>query len=343
MKRIIICSDGTWNRPETLKNKIPPTNVLKLARGIAPKDNAGVKQVVFYDWGIGSYHDSVSGGAFGKGLEKNVMDGYRFLIHNYEPGDEIYLFGFSRGAYTVRSLCGLLNNCHILKGAHANMVADAFDLYKNKKHAPNGDFSNDWKATYSVPNSGAITFVGVWDTVGAMGLPFSFFGLIKDKHLFYDCKLGSNIQMARHALALDEKRKDFEPTIWEPREGTDLQQVWFAGCHSDVGGGYKPDKDHTFLSDIPMMWLLKEAHRIGLECEDFVHVDNLNHNSKKHESYRRTFKILGKYIRKIPDNDKIATQVHISVKKRYEETSYKSKPIENYLKNNNGQWPDIIA
>jgi uncharacterized protein (DUF2235 family) len=342
MKRIIICSDGTWNRPEKLNKKEYPTNVLKFARGIAPKDTNNVKQVVFYDWGIGSYHDSASGGVFGKGLEKNVMDGYRFIIHNYEPGDEIYLFGFSRGAYTVRSLCGLLNNCHILKGEFAHKVEEAFALYKNPKHLPNGDFSNEWKHKFSMPNSGDVSFIGVWDTVGAMGLPFSLFGLIKDKHLFYDRKLGTNIKVARHALSLDEKRKDFEPTIWEPREGTDLKQVWFAGCHSDVGGSYAPDKDKTFLSDIPMMWLIKEAKHQGLKFESFVEVVNLNPISKKHNEYKRTFKLLGKYERIIPDHTKTPTQVHHSVKLRYEGSSYKSRPIENYLKENNGQWPEIV-
>jgi len=341
MKRIIICSDGTWNRPEKLHKKSYPTNVLKFARGIAPNDDSDVKQVVFYDWGIGSYHDSVQGGAFGKGLEKNVMDGYRFIIHNYEVGDEIYLFGFSRGAYTVRSLCGLLNNCHVLKGEYAHKVEEAFALYKNSKHTANGSYSKQWKSEFSVSNSGAVAFVGVWDTVGAMGLPFSLFGLIKDKHLFYDRKLGSNIKIARHALSLDEKRKDFEPTLWEPREGTNLKQVWFAGCHSDVGGSYAPDRDATFLSDIPLMWLLEEAEKKGLRFEPFVKVFNLNSNSKKHNEYKRTFKLLGKYVREIPDNEIIPTFVHNSVKKRYETSTYKSTVIENYLKDSGGQWPEI--
>ena len=342
MKRIIICSDGTWNGPEKLNKKQYPTNVIKFARGIAPKDENDVKQVVFYDWGIGSYHDSALGGAFGKSLEKNVMDGYRFIMHNYEPGDELFLFGFSRGAYTVRSLCGLLNNCHILKGEYSDKVEEAFALYKNSKHGPNGDHSNEWKSNYSIPSSGDVKFIGVWDTVGAMGLPFSLFGLIKDKHLFYDKKLGSNIKIARHALSLDEKRKDFEPTIWEPREGTDLKQVWFAGCHADIGGSYAPDKDKTFLSDIPMMWLLKEANVVGLEFDSFLKVTDLNPNSKKHNEYKRTFKLLGRYDREIPEYGKVPTEVHSSVKNRYDDSTYKSTPIENYLKLNGGEWPPIV-
>lgn len=341
MKRIVICSDGTWNRPEKLNIKSYPTNVLKFARGIAPKDDNGITQVIFYDWGIGSYHDSIEAGAFGKGLEKNVMDGYRFIMHNYEPGDEIYLFGFSRGAYTVRSLSGLLNNCHILKKENSHLVEEAFALYKDPENSPNGASSEAWRLTNSMPNSGEVTFIGVWDTVGAMGLPFSLFGLIEDKHLFYDKKLGNNVKTARHALSLDEERKDFEPTIWHPREGTDLKQVWFAGCHADVGGSYSPDTNGTFSSDIPMMWLLKEATLKGLKFDPFIQVVNLNPESELHTEYKRMFKLLGKYVREIPDYSTIPTEVHISVKDRYKSGNYKSQTIENYLKLNNEIWPKI--
>jgi len=341
MKRLIICADGTWNRPETATGKEQPTNVLKFARGIAPKGEDGVKQVVFYDWGIGSYHDSIGGGAFGKGLEKNVMDGYRFLVHNYEPGDQIFLFGFSRGAYTVRSLCGLLNNCHILKSSNGSMIAEAFELYKNPEHFANDEFSNNWKKKYSVENSGIVHFVGVWDTVGALGLPFTIFGLIKDKHLFYDNKLGSNMRTARHALSLDEKRKDFEPTIWAPRNGVDLKQVWFAGAHADIGGSYEPDLDNSFLSDISMMWLIRESNEKGLGFEEYLSNVSLNSSSLQHNEYKGMFELLGKYVREIPNQNKIITKIHVSVKERYENSDYKSEPIEKYRKDNNGKWPDI--
>jgi len=341
MKRIIICADGTWNRPETAEGNEQPTNVLKFARGIAPKGEDGIKQIVFYDWGIGSYHDSISGGAFGQGLEKNVMDGYRFLVHNYEPGDKIFLFGFSRGAYTVRSLCGLLNNCHILKGAEGKRVEEAFELYKNPKHKANGEFSNNWKDKYSVKDSGSVHFVGVWDTVGALGLPFTIFGLIKDKHLFYDNKLGSNINTARHALSLDERRKDFEPTIWEPREGVDLKQVWFAGAHADIGGSYEPDTDNSLLSDISMIWLLREAKEEGLGFEDYLSNITLNYLSVQHNEHKGMFKLLGKYAREIPNKSETLTKVHVSVQERYNNSNYKSDPIEKYFEENDGNWPDI--
>lgn len=340
MKRIVICADGTWNRPEQYgKDGQHPTNVLKFARGIAHSSSDGTNQVVFYDWGIGSYHGSVGGGAFGKGLEKNVMDGYRFLVHNYNPGDQIFLFGFSRGAYTVRSLSGLINNCHILKASEAHRVEEAFEMYKDPKHKPNGDFANNWKQKYSIPNSGDVHFIGVWDTVGSVGLPVSFFGLIEDKHRFYDNKLGSNIKVARHALSLDERRDDFEPTIWQPRPEVDLKQVWFAGVHADIGGSYAPDDDGSCLSDISMCWLVREAEEQGLAFEDFLSNCSLNPHSRQHDEYEGLFRFLGKYERQLPND--IPTKVHRSVKQRYEGASgYRSLAIDKYLEKH-GQWPEI--
>ena len=342
MKYIVICADGTWNRPEQLGRDDYPTNVLRFARGIAPRGRGGKKQVVFYDWGIGSYHDKLSGGGFGSGLEKNFMDGYRFLVHNYEPGDRIYLFGFSRGAYTVRSLCGLINNCSILKGVKGKRVEEAFALYNNKRQRPSGAYSEQWRAKYSVQQVTKIHFIGVWDTVGAMGLPFTIFGLIKDKHLFYDRKMGSNIKTARHALALDEIRDDFEPTIWEPKEGVDLKQVWFAGVHSDVGGSYKLDKDGGLLANIPLSWLLREANSKGLIFEDYMDDVEIKPLAKQHNEYKGKYRLLGKHYRKIPDFKKIPTQVHSSVKQRYEGGSCKSEAIETYLAENDNVWPPIV-
>ena len=129
-KRIVICADGTWNRPEKDLKVDFPTNVLRLARAISPMAGDGKPQQVFYDWGVGSYYDEVIGGTTGRGLHKNIMDGYRYIVQNYSPGDEIYLFGFSRGAYTVRCLCGLINNCGILKRPDARLIQQAFDHYK---------------------------------------------------------------------------------------------------------------------------------------------------------------------------------------------------------------------
>lgn len=336
MKRIIICSDGTWNKPEEDLTKDYPTNVLKFSRAIKPVDDKGVAQTVFYDWGIGSYHDKVGGGSFGAGLDKNIMDGYRYIVHNYDIGDEIFLFGFSRGAYTVRCLAGLINNCSVLKKEHENRIAEAYKLYKNPKEKPDGMVSQEFRNKYSHSQKTPIHFVGVWDTVGALGLPKSIFGFIKDKHLFYDNKIGSIIKTARHALSIDERRKDFEPTIWQQdwEKKVDLKQVWFAGVHSDVGGSYPPDKNGHVLSDIPMMWMKNEAEKQNLQFQSHINNVALNPLAKQNKEENLLYKMLGLEARTIVSG----TFIHKSVKERYDSDGYKSETIDNYLKENQNQW-----
>ena len=304
MKRIVICADGTWNRPEADLDKDVPTNVLKVARAIAPAADDNVEQVVFYDWGLGSYHDNLTAGAFGTGINKNIQDAYRFIVQNYALGDELYFFGFSRGAFTVRSLAGLINNCGILKPSQARLIARAFEIYKSRDIHPNDDFSRNWRNRYSVradvdqlPSNQRskynaeghpkIHFIGVWDTVGALGVPLSVLGFLNREHMFHDNKIGPNIVTARHALAIDEQRDDFRPTIWKQRAGVDIQQVWFAGCHADIGGGNPPDDDGAALSDWPLNWIVHEATEAGLQfAPHLAGRIRLNPTASVNESYR---------------------------------------------------------
>lgn len=332
-KRIVICADGTWNRPEKDLSKDFPTNVLKLARAIKPYDKEKVPQQVFYDWGIGSYYDPVAGGATGKGLHKNIMDDYRYIVQNYSPGDELYLFGFSRGAYTIRSLCGLINNCGIVKRPDAALIQDAFNHYKKSgtAYAPKGDKSVQFRKEHS-HKSREIKFTGVWDTVGAMGIPLSFLGLFDDKDEFYDTKIGKNICIARHALAIDEHRSDFVPTIWKARDNMDLKQVWFAGSHSDIGGSYKPENDGTLLSDIPLSWMIKQARETGLAFEPHLE-QNINQKptAKLHNSRRSFYRVKKKYYRPI-DHGLGEVMVHKSVKLRWDQDDkYRPKNLEEYV------------
>lgn len=338
-KRIVVCADGTWNRPEKDIEKDFPTNVLRLARAVKPVGVDQTPQQVFYDWGVGSYYDSVVGGATGRGLHKNIMDDYRYIVQNYSPGDEIFLFGFSRGAYTVRSLCGLINNCGILKRPDAPHIQMAFEHYKKPSaaYAPKGQKSIDFRKKYSHP-SRAVTFVGVWDTVGAMGIPISFLGLFDDKDEFYDTKIGRNVGTARHALAIDEFRSDFEPTIWLPKKGLDLKQVWFPGAHSNVGGSYKADDDGSLLSDIALDWMIREAASSGLTVEA-----HLKQSLKKrstatlHKSRRSFYRIRKKYFRLI-DHGKGDVLIHESVKKRWDQDpKYRPKNLVEYIKKHG--WP----
>lgn len=333
MANIIICADGTWNRPEADLKKDFPTNVLKLSRAIKPAAN-GLKQHVFYDWGLGSYHDSFSAGATGKGIHKNILDGYRYIVQNYDPGDKIFLFGFSRGAYTVRALSGLINNCGILKRQDARLIAEAWKIYKSplKKNRPSEVAAKTFRKNHSHP-SRDVRFIGVWDTVGALGIPFSLMGLFESHDEFYDTKMGSKVSIVRHALAIDEQREDFEPTIWLPRPEVDVKQIWFAGVHTDVGGSYPPDKETGIrASDIPLEWMLGEANNAGLITEQHLR-DTITDGSqgKLHKSRKHVYRFKSPLHRPLVIKDK-PTKIHPSVKKRYEEdSSYRPPKLRDFV------------
>jgi uncharacterized protein (DUF2235 family) len=318
MANIVVCADGTWNRPEEDIEKDFPTNVLKLARAIKPSEN-NVKQHVFYDWGLGSYHNSVSAGATGRGIHKNILDGYRYIVQNYAANDKIFLFGFSRGAYTVRALSGLINNCGILKRPDARLISEAWKIYKSplKKNHPDGDATKLFRKKHCHP-SRKVHFVGVWDTVGALGIPFSLMGLFENHDEFYDTKMGSNVSIARHALAIDEKREDFEPTVWVAKPGVDLKQVWFAGVHSDLGGAYPPDKKTGIrASDTPLAWMIDEAANAGLKIEPHIKKSLTDGaKGKLHKSRKHVYR-LKKSLHRPLIIDKKPTKIHPSVKSRY--------------------------
>jgi len=339
MQRIVICADGTWNRPEKNLKEDFPTNVLRISRAIKPTCKDKIPQQVFYDWGIGSYYGKVSGGATGKGIQKNVMDAYRYIVQNYSPKSEIWLFGFSRGAYTVRSLCGLINNCGVLKKPDAKLIEAAFTLYKKPgaRNAPGGANSVNFRKEHSHPSC-EVKFVGVWDTVGALGIPISFLGFLDEEDEFYDTKLGSNVRVARHALAIDEIREDFEPSIWKTRDNLDLKQVWFSGAHADIGGSQKPDPDGSMIADIPLNWMMREAAAHGLAIEPHLKKElTANSTAKIHPSRRKFYRLKRKFYRLI-DHGLSDLKIHKSVKERWSsDAKYRPKNLKEYLDRNN--WP----
>jgi len=147
------------------------------------------------------------GGITGSGIQKNIVDAYRYIVQNYAANDKIYLFGNSRGAYTVRALCGFINNCGIVKRPDAKLIAQAFRIYKDPAplHYPDGQGSKYFRSAHP-HRSRKVHFVGAWDTVGALGIPFSLMGLLQSEDEFYDTKMGANVAFARHALAIDEQR-----------------------------------------------------------------------------------------------------------------------------------------
>jgi len=270
-KRLIVCCDGTWNTADqAIAGQPCPTNVTKLALSIAPQDTAGVRQYVYYHRGVGtSRWQRLRGGAFGFGLSRNVLDAYRFLIDNYQPDDQLYFFGFSRGAYTARSTVGLIRNSGIVRPENADRIDEAWQLYRSSAEKPSGVASTLFRRAYSYEPR--INFIGVWDTVGALGIPVLGPRWLKPivvrlnrRWEFHDTKLSTHVDAAFHALAIDERRAAFEPTLWHQQptaRGQELKQVWFTGVHCDIGGGY-PD---TSLSDIMLLWMVDRARGYGLE------------------------------------------------------------------------------
>jgi uncharacterized protein (DUF2235 family) len=274
-QRLVVLCDGTWNRPD----QPTPTNVCKLRDAVDVSEGAAVPQRVHYERGVGARRwERIRGGAFGLGLSRNVRDGYAFLVDHYRPGDELFLFGFSRGAFTARSLAGLVRNSGILQREHRGMVDDAYRLYRSRKpqDAPWEAAAGAFRQRYSHSDDVEITFVGVWDTVGALGIPIDGFRppLLSKRWTFHDTTLSRSVRNAYHAISIDERRRPFVPTLWvekrdehgkvEPRpEHQRVSQVWFAGVHSDVGGGYHDPA----LSEIPLRWMVDRARDCGLVLE----------------------------------------------------------------------------
>jgi uncharacterized protein (DUF2235 family) len=272
-KRLILCCDGTWNRADQEQGHTPcPTNVVELAFRVAKRDG-DMPQIVYYDQGVGTGNlvDRLSGGALGEGLLDNIHDAYRFLIGNYEPGDELFLFGFSRGAFTIRSLSGMIRKCGILRRDAVSKYREARFLYRNPEIRPDDQPAADFREERSVCGAGdiPIRFVGVWDTVGSLGIPLRGFRWFTRRHYqFHDTELSRCVKTACHALALNERRAPFVPTLWEyvPKEGQTVRQVWFCGAHSDVGGGYA----QRWLSDIALEWMMERAGEAGLVFDPAV-------------------------------------------------------------------------
>lgn len=285
VRRLALLFDGTWNKPES------NTNVERLLQLIAAGDADGVPQIVNYIPGVGVAHGltHLLGGAFGYGLAGNVMDGYQWLCEHWQSDDLLYLFGFSRGAYTARSLASMIRKCGLLTRAadstvDRKAVSDAYDFYRNTGVKPGDAAAITWREQRS--REIMIQFIGVWETVGSLGIPdtASWFPFARKRYQFHDTELSKIVRYAYQALALDEHRADFAPTLWtrnpytmksgetmksKKAEQIDIEQRWFIGAHSDVGGGNDHDGAGTRpdpLPDLPLAWLQDKAIRAGLAC-----------------------------------------------------------------------------
>lgn len=290
-KKLIFCFDGTSN----VLDAANPTNVVLTASGIAHYDNNRTQQLVYYDQGVGTAQgQGLTGGAFGVGLYANVLEAYSFLIFNYEPGDEIFVFGFSRGAYTARSFVGFMRTAGVLQRRHADKIGRMRWFYQEGRSAPNVDLEilglrldygrdicvNEAEDKYKCERLTGYTpgkhpllkirYVGVWDTVKTLGF------IRTHKYQFHDDSLDKFVHSARHAISIDERRKKFDITRWDNIDqlNTDLglavddparpyQQAWFPGTHGGVGGG----GDIRGLSDAALHWIWDGAKLEGLQFD----------------------------------------------------------------------------
>lgn len=307
MKRIIIFADGTWNTPANQDQKnIAQTNVFKSFINTLPDQCPnGDVQIAYYHEGVGTgnWFDRIAGGFLGRGIDKNIKDLYKFIVEHYSPGTEIFLFGFSRGSYTVRSLAGLIRNCGILKKYNVQKAERAFFIYRSKDNRfhPNAQECLQFQQYFSYPlDETPIKFIGVWDTVGALGIPFRPFFISRNKYRFHDVKLSHLIQNAYHAVAIDENRVFFRPTLWQQDQGDKyqnqiLEQCWFRGVHCDVGGGYAQGE----LSLVAMQYLVDRAKKLDLQCNFQIPVPDLKKAAlaPQNESWEFPYTLLPRYYR----------------------------------------------
>jgi len=292
-KNIVICLDGTGN-----EFKQENTNVVKLFRVLERNPE---KQIAYYDPGVGTLADpsyktpvgkkinKALGLGFGRGLTKNIEQAYSYLMENYAAGDYIYLFGFSRGAYTARALAGFIHACGLLDKGCQNLIPYAMKLYE----ARNPDFKilQKFKSTYG--RTCNIHFLGLWDSVSTIGW-------IYDPVFLPFTTNNKSVSTVRHALALDERRAFYRQLHWgsEHKDEQDVMEVWFAGVHSDIGGGYP--ENESGLAKITLEWMLGQAIKSG---------DGLLINDKKYDRY-----VLGKAADRKYIGPDYNAQVHHSLK-----------------------------
>lgn len=250
-RNLVVCCDGTSNQCDTVK-----TNVVHLFSRLEKNET----QVAHYEPGVGTFPAPgrwgeragvALGKLFGYGITQNIENGYRFLVEHYRPGDRVFLFGFSRGAYAVRCLAGMLHKCGLLHPSAKGLIGEAARVYYQKG---NDTAAARYKSIYS--RDCPVHFLGVWDTVDSLGYLYT-------KRRFFNARLGENVSFGYHALALDEKRPKFEPLLWNESGQANhqtVEQVWFPGAHADVGGGYET----RGLAEVSLQWMLQHATDKGL-------------------------------------------------------------------------------
>jgi uncharacterized protein (DUF2235 family) len=328
-KNIVVFSDGTRNEGGGSKD----TNVYKLFRMVGQRMP---EQIAFYDTGVGTGWRKFTGAAGGRGLAQNVRECYEFIFNNYKLGDRIYLFGFSRGATTVRSLSGFIDLFGILPQSRPELIGQAYKIYKNK----NGDQRNIEAGIFAKKHRVIwckIKFLGVWDTVAALGMPWKKLDWMVDKlpfwkHKYHEWGLSESVSYGRQALSIDDDRKEFHPEYWDAlkKDNEDdprVKQVWFCGVHSDVGGGYE---DHG-LSDIALQWMVDEAAAKGLIIYGEHKVElKPNEDGEIHDPWEKwwTRRVYRKEVRAWNREDKPVIHHSVLARRNYEPWITKNRDYE---------------
>jgi uncharacterized protein (DUF2235 family) len=348
-RKLVVCCDGTWNTPRNETNVFRTYRFLRERLGnpaeVSEKNGVttcggraadGSEVLLFYDRGVGTdWFSRMAGGAVGIGLSDNVRDAYHFLGHHYVPGSEIYVFGFSRGAYTARSLCGFVKAAGLLDRPSVKDVWRAYvDRYATGARiiARPGGWSLDGVRDWLVARAGdavgrlgtdvdalprhtgvTIRFIGVYDTVGALGVPLAAAAKVNEPIVgFHDTTLGDIVEHAVQALAVDEKRGPYVPTLWTQPSSATVQaadaaslagrsvlQVWFPGVHSDVGGGY----GHKGIGDITWDFMMRQAAGRGLVIDPDQPTPSLTLDPlpPQHESFDERWRRLSAELQLLPE------------------------------------------
>ncbi|KAI1769038.1 hypothetical protein GGR53DRAFT_274392 [Hypoxylon sp. FL1150] len=316
-KRIVVCCDGTWQNSDngyikpTSSNPIPslqiPSNVTRISRAFKRNCSDGTFQIIYYQSGVGSRSgiiNRVLGGAFGIGIAENIREAYSYICANYVDGDEIVLIGFSRGAFTARSIGGMISDLGLLTREGMEFF---YPVFKDMQNWMNVDYKDQFpqlpftdkpkgphaadeyrrklvKKGYARAYQGGgnedlikVKAIGVWDTVGSLGIPqgkprevLARFGIKprNQEFRFYNTRLSNRIEHGFHALALDETRGPFSPTLWErtpkDQDSSDLRQVWFPGSHGNIGGGWSDQG----VANINLAWMMDQLASVGCEFRD---------------------------------------------------------------------------
>jgi len=341
IRKIVICCDGKWTTTSSEKDqqKALPTNVEKIFKLIDQKNDLKT----YYDSGINT--SGVLGKLKGQDLLESIKQAYTFLVRNYTSGAEIYLFGFSRGATIARCLSGMIRKCGLLKDTELDEQLDnAIKLYRNTELDRNSMEAQMFRTKYTVMPKDSIELIangqkkkrlmynikikmlGVWETVGTLGVPQSgITGITKEKYQFHDTILSPDVLNGFQALAIDEVRSTFKPCIWTMNsylKKQNIEQRWFAGTHANIGGGYTDNG----LSDISLRWMMDKAKTLGLPLLPSFKKVKGDFHGKQQKLTLKLYKNIKRYERPLMHNDYINMMIDDSVSKRFQENSLKYYP-----------------